>query len=216
MILVYVDDIILTGSDSVFISHLIKHLSTRFVMKDVGNLHYFLGIEVTHTQDGLFLSQAKYASEILANADMTDCKASASPISSKQPLNPSDPLFEDGTFLRSLVGSLQDLTLTRPKIPFSVYLVCHHMHKPIVSHFGDVKRLLKYVKGAMTHGLHFTSGALSLTAYTDADWAGDPFDRRSTSGFVIFLGTNPVFWCAKKQPTIATRSSTEAEYRAMA
>lgn len=70
------------------------------------------------------------------------------------------------------------------------------------------------MKGTLNHGLHLTSGSLSLTAFTDADWAGDPMDRRSTSGFVVFLGSNPISWCAKKQPTVA-RSSTEAEYRAM-
>lgn len=88
------------------------------------------------------------------------------------------------------------------------------MHSPKVSHFCAVKRLLRYVKGTLNHGLHLTSGSLSLTAFTDADWAGDPMDRRSTSGFVVFLGSNPISWCAKKQPTVA-RSSTEAEYRAM-
>lgn len=184
-------------------------------MKDLGSLHYFLGIEVTSTPNGLFLSQAKYAQEILTKAGMQECKPSASPTSSKGPYDPSDPLCDDVTLFRTLVGSLQYRTLTRPEIAFSVNTVCQHMQQPKVSHFVAVKRLLRYVKGTLNHGLHITSGSLSLTAFADADWAGDPVDRRSTSGFVVFLRSTPISWCAKKQPTVA-RSSTEAEYRAMA
>lgn len=178
LVLVYVDDIILTGNNASFLSQLIEQLSSRFVMKDLGKLHYyFLGIEVTHTQHDLFLSQAKFATELLSKAGMTDCKATAAPISSKKPIDPC----EDGTLFRSLVGSLQYLTLTRPEIAFSVNSVYQHMHKPTVSHFGAVKRLLRYIKGTLHHGLHFTPGSLSLTAFTDADWVGDPLDRRSTN-----------------------------------
>lgn len=89
------------------------------------------------------------------------------------------------------------------------------MHRPTENNFGAVKRLLRYIKWTITHGLHIQSGPLHLSAFTNADWAGDPIDRRSTSGFVVFLGRNPISWSAKKQPTVA-RSSTEAEYRAMA
>ncbi|XP_058211456.1 uncharacterized mitochondrial protein AtMg00810-like [Rhododendron vialii] len=196
LISVYVDDIILTGSDSSYLTHLVHLLSSRFVMKDLGSLHYFLGIEVNSTPNGLFLSQAKYAQEILTKAIMQECKSSASPTSSKGPYDPSDPLFDDVT----LVGSLQYLTLIRPESPFFVNTVCQHMHQPKVSHFAAVKRLLQYVKGTLNH---------------EADWTGDLVDRRSTSGFVVFLGSTPISWCAKKQPTVA-RSSAEAKYRAMA
>lgn len=158
------------------------------------------------------MSQTKYATKVLNKARMLDCKASASPTSSK---HPPDPWFEDVTLFRTLVGSVQYLTLTRPKIAFAVNSVCQHMHKPKLSHFCVVKRLLRYVIGTLSHGLLLTSGSLSLTANTDVDWAGDPLNRSSTFGFVVFLGPNPMSWCAKKQPTVA-RSSTEAEYRARA
>ncbi|KAH7845185.1 hypothetical protein Vadar_024059 [Vaccinium darrowii] len=213
--LVYVDDIIVTGNDTSFITTLIEQLSSRFTMKDLGDLHYFLGIVVNATSTGLFLSQTKYATEVLTKGGMLECKPSGSPTSSRQPVDPSEPLFEDVTLFRTLVGSLQYLTLTRPKIAFAVNSVCQHMHRPKISHYCAVKRVLRYIKGTLRHGLRLTSGNLSLTAYTDADWAGDPLDRRSTSGFVVFLGPNPVSWCAMKQPNVA-RSSTEAEYRAMA
>ncbi|XP_058221119.1 uncharacterized mitochondrial protein AtMg00810-like [Rhododendron vialii] len=215
LILVYVDDIILTGSDSPFLSQLVSLLGSKFVMKDLGSLHYFLGLEVTYFQHGLCLTQSKYVSEILTKAGMEDCKPSASPTSTKGPYDPSDPPFDNVSLFRTLVGSLQYLTLTRPDIAFAVNTVCQHMHQPKLSHFLAVKRLIRYIKGTINHGLYFTDGPLSLTAYADADWAGDPVDRRSTSGFVVFLGATPVSWSAKKQPTVA-RSSTEAEYRAMA
>lgn len=89
------------------------------------------------------------------------------------------------------------------------------MHAPKLSHFMAVKRILRYIKGSIQQGLHFVPGPLTLTAFADADWAGDPVDRRSTTGYGIFMGSNLVSWCAKKQHTVA-RSSTEAEYRAMA
>lgn len=145
LVLVYVDDIIVTVSDSSFITTLVQSLSSKFVMKDLGSLHYFLGLEVSTTSTGLFLSQAKYASEILIKAGMEDCKPSSSPISAKVPIDPADPLFPDVHLFRSLVGSLQYLTLTKPEISFSVNVVCQHMHQPRMSHFEAVKRILIYV-----------------------------------------------------------------------
>lgn len=199
VILVYVDDIILTGSDASFFNHLIQQLSTRFVM----------------TETGLFLSQAKYATEILTKAGMNDCKPSNSPTSTKKPIDLSDPFFEDVALFITLVGSLQYLTLTHPKIALVVNSVYQHMHRPKISHFEAVKMLLRYVKDSITHGLHLSRGSMLLTAFTDANWARDPNDRRSTIGFVVFSGSNPISWSAKKQPTVA-RSSIEAKYRAMA
>lgn len=151
LILVYVDDIILTGNDTPFLIKLIEQLSSRFVMKDLGVLHYFLGIEVITTEQGLFHSQGKYALEILTKAGMTDCKLSTSPTSTKTPMDPCDPLFEDVTLFRTLIGSLQYLTITQPDIAFAVNIVCQHMHQPKQSHFGAVKRLLRYVKGTLSH-----------------------------------------------------------------
>lgn len=146
---------------------------------------------------------------------MIDCKAADSPASVKPGIPDCDSLFQDVSLYQTLVGSLQYLTLTRPEISFSVNVACQHMHAPKLSHFMAAKRILRYVKGSVHQGLHFVPGPLTLTAFADADWAGDPVDRRSTTGFGVFMGHNLVSWCAKKQHTVA-RSSTEAEYRAMA
>ena len=89
------------------------------------------------------------------------------------------------------------------------------MHSFTTTHLTAAKRILKYLKGTLNHGLSFTLGLMTLFAYIDADWAGDPSDRRSTSGFLVYLGSNPITWCAKKQATVS-RSSIESEYRALA
>lgn len=215
LILIYVDDIIITGCNSAFITELISHLSTRFAMKDLGSLSYFLGIEVHKTGLGLLLSQSKYASDLLKRAGMLECKPSQSPTSSKPAVLDPDPPVSDPHWFKTIVGSLQYLTLTRPELSFAVNLACQHMHDPRQSHFVAIKRILRYVKGTIYQGLLFVPSSLKLTAFSDADWAGDHATRRSTTGFCLFLGSNLISWCAKKQHTVA-RSSTEAEYRALA
>ena len=116
---------------------------------------------------------------------------------------------------RSIVGALQYLTFTRPDIAFSVNQACQFMHNPMESHVVAVKRILRYLRGTLDYGIHFQLDTLNLQAYSDADWAGDPNDRRSVSGFVVYLGSSPISWASKKQHTVS-RSSAEAEYRALA
>nr|KYP49044.1 Copia protein [Cajanus cajan] len=136
-----------------------------------------------------------------------------------QQLAKTGTLFDDPTLYRSVVGALQYATITRPEIAFSVNKVSQFMCSPMEEHWKVVKRILRYLKGTLKHGLVFTptrsSSSFSLTAFTDADWATDPNDRRSTSAAYIYLGPNLVSWWSKKQLLVA-RSSTEAEYRALA
>ena len=215
MLLVYVDDIIITGSDFVGIGDIIKALTVEFDVKDLGRLHYFLGIQIVSTSDGLFLSQSRYIHELLVKTDMMAAKSCATPCLAYQRLLKDDgDLFDNPTLYRSIVGALQYLTFTRPDIAFSVHQICQFMQQPRVEHFIAVKRILRYLKGTMDVGISYAKGSLDITAYSDADWAGDPNDRRSTTGMVIFIGSNPVSWTSKKQQTVS-RSSTEAEYRAL-
>ena len=109
----------------------------------------------------------------------------------------------------------QYLTFTRPDLAFSVHQLCQFISKPTSVHLEATKRVLRYLRGTLHHGICFSPGPLSLTAFSDADWAGDPTDRRFTTGLLVFLGPNPISWSAKKQPTVSC-SSTEAEYRALA
>ncbi len=147
---------------------------------------------------------------------MHTCKAASTPFSISHKLQPSsEALLPDPTPYHSLVGALQYATFTRPDITYAVNQVCQYMHKPTATHFAAAKRILRYLQGTLSLGIRFRSGSSVLTAFTDSDWAGDPYDRRSTTGITVFLGNNPITWVSKKQHTVS-RSSTEAEYRALA
>jgi hypothetical protein len=216
ILLLYVDDILLTGSTASLVSNFIQLLQSEFAMKDLGPLHHFLGIEILSTTDGLHLSQTHYALTILERANMVDCKPMSTPLEAKNNITPNDTPLDDPSHFRGLVGALQYLTLTRPDLSYCVNYVSQFMHSPTIVHLKMVRRILRYVKGTINVGLHFTSNTtLDLFAFSDADWAGCPTTRRSTTGYCTFLGGNIISWCAKKQHTVS-RSSTEAEYRAMA
>ena len=221
-LLLYVDDIILTGNDEHLIKEVKKALLSEFDMKDLGDLHFFLGLEIKYTSEGIMLSQQKYARDLIHKAGLDSCNSHITPCQSGvkllkdsgTPLAPSDI-----PYYRSLVGCLQYLTFTRPDISYSVKTVCQFLHNPTEEHLTAVRRILRYVKGTINHGILFRKQSsftpLLLQVYCDADWAGDPNDRKSTTGFVILFNGSPISWCSKKQNAVS-RSSTEAEYRSMA
>lgn len=149
---------------------------------------------------------------------MLNCKPAPTPIDTKPKVAASSgTLASDASFYRSIVGALQYLTLTRPDLQYAVQQVCLHMHQPCDVHWSLVKRILRYVRGTVQHGLQLSgaSKALDIVAYSDADWAGCPDTRRSTSGYCVFLDDSLISWLSKRQPTVS-RSSAEVEYRAMA
>jgi hypothetical protein len=172
---------------------LLQDLEKEFALKDLGDLHYFLGIEVQRSKDGLLLKQQRYTTDILQRVGMMTCKPESRPLSASEKLSHTKGQqlsIEDSTKYRSIVGALQYLTLTQPDIYFSVNKVYQFLHSPTSKHWAAVKQI--YV-----------------------DCAGCPDDHKSTGGFAIFLGPNLISWSARKQPTIS-RSSTEAEYKALA
>ncbi|XP_028089128.1 uncharacterized protein LOC114289580 [Camellia sinensis] len=217
ILLIYVDDILLTRSDSLYIQTLVQAMHSAFSMKELGFINYFLGISVAPTSTGYVLSQHKYASEILVKAGMSSCKLYSSPMATKHSSSSStdDLPFSHPSLYRSLVGALQYMTITRPDLAFAVNHACQFMQSPSNTHFVIVKRLLRYLKGTLDYGLHFSNGPLILNAFSDFDWAGNPIDRRYTTGYYVHLGLNLIAWTAKKQPTVS-KSSSKAEYRALA
>lgn len=139
----------------------------EFTIKDMGNLHDFLGVEVTRSEDGYFLSQAKYAEELLESAGMSNCKPSLTPVDVKPKLSRQcgAPIADPSSY-RSLAAALQYLTSTRPDIAYDAQQVCLHMHDTREGHLALIKRVLR-------HGLTLCrSGSLDITAYSDADWGG--------------------------------------------
>ena len=214
IVLVYVDDILVTGPNASDCQAFIHKLSSLFPVKDLGPLHYFLGLEVHRSPECIFLSQGKYIMDLLIKTKMEGCKLCATPLGTDK-LDHIGTLLSDPKEYRSSVGALQYLTWTRPDISFAVNQVCQFLHCPRDTHFQAVKRILRFLKGSVDQGLWFKKGSLQLTAFSDVDWAGCVFDRRSTSGYCVYLGSNLINWSAKKQPTVA-RSSTEAEYRSLA
>uniref|UniRef100_A0A2N9GRZ3 Reverse transcriptase Ty1/copia-type domain-containing protein n=1 Tax=Fagus sylvatica TaxID=28930 RepID=A0A2N9GRZ3_FAGSY len=216
-ILIYVDDIIITSSSTLAIDNLLSSLQHDFAVKNLGSLHYFLGIEVIRNTAGILLSQKRYILDILTRTHMLEAKPVSSPMASSASLSAHEgEPFPDQTLFRSTVGALQYLSLTRPDIAFAVNKLSQFMHKPTLLHWQSVKRLLRYLKHTLTYGLQiFKTSCLDLQAFSDADWAGSKDDRRSTGSFCVFLGKNLISWSCRKQATVA-RSSTEAEYKALA
>ncbi|GKV19984.1 hypothetical protein SLEP1_g30170 [Rubroshorea leprosula] len=214
--LIFVDDIIVTGSTEKLVESIISLMGATFSIKDLGCLNYFLGVNAIFTNAGLFLSQAQYIRELLAKFDMSDAKPVQSPLSTVPLQLHQGNQLSDAQPYRQLVGSLQYLALTRPDISFAVNKLSQFLHAPSDVHWQAAKRILRYLKGSLFHGLLLRQQPISpLHAFFDSDWAGDKDTYHSTTGYVVFLGSNPISWRACKQKTIA-RSSTEAEYRALA
>ncbi|KAK2991391.1 hypothetical protein RJ640_024003 [Escallonia rubra] len=192
-------------------------VQTKFHTKDLGQLKYFLGIEVTRSKKGIFLSQRKYVLDLLVETG----KAGAKPCNT--PMNPSVHLTkDDGDRLddpekyRRLVGKLNYLIVTRPDIAYAVSTVSQFMSEPTVKHWAALEQILCYLKGAPGLGLLYSNhGHSYIECFSDADWAGSKLDRKSTTGYCVFVGGNLVSWKSKKQ-SVVSRSSAESEYRAMA
>jgi hypothetical protein len=215
-LLLYVDDIIITSTSPTLVTTLISNLQTTFEVKDLGPLHYFLGLQLQYHDHGFSVHQTKYATDLLNRFNMFTYKPSSTPYSSVSRLTKSQgTTLSNPTLFRNLVGALQYLTFTRPNLSFAVNQVCQFMHSPTDIHMIATKRILRYLYSTLHCVFLFQLGSLSLQAYVDANWASDPLDRWSTFGYVVFLGSTPITWVSKKQCTIS-RSSTKVEYRNLA
>ncbi|GMI74888.1 cysteine-rich RLK (RECEPTOR-like protein kinase) 8 [Hibiscus trionum] len=217
LLMVYVDDIVITGTKEDVVSTVVQQINAEFLLKDLGNLEFFLGMEIEKTSTGLSLSQRKYVVDLLEKANMTECNSTPTPmVVTPKLLVDEGSTFADIHLYRSIVGGLQYICLTRPDIAFTVNKVSQFMNCPREPHWRAVKRILRYLKGTISHGLCYkAAGGFQLICYSDADWAASIEDRRSTTGYCVYLGHNPIAWCSKKQ-SVVSRSTSEAEYRSLA
>ncbi|KAH9686754.1 Disease resistance protein [Citrus sinensis] len=217
LILVYVNDIIITGSNSQLVQQIIINFQSAFALKDLGALNYFLGVQVLYNKSSIHLSQSKYITDLLDRVQMQDSTPCSTPVVSGVSLTKGDSeSFSDVTLYRSTIGALQYATLTRPEIAFSVNKLSQFLSSPTVNHWQACKRILRYLKGTIKLGLQFYNhGSFQIDCFSDADWAGDKDDRRSVAGYCVYMGPNLVSWCSKKQ-AVVSRSSAESEYRALA
>ncbi|GAB2268978.1 Belongs to the helicase [Dionaea muscipula] len=215
-LVVYVDDIVITGSDNARITLLKTFLHSHFQTKDLGSLRYFLGIEVSRCKREIFLSQRKYALDLLRDTGMLDCMPRDTPMLPElRLLSAEGAVLDDSNRYRRLVGKLNYLAITRLDIAFSVSVLSQFMSDPRVPHWEAVVHILQYIKGYPSRGLLYSDhGHRRIERFSDADWAGSPSDRKSTIGYCVFVGGNLVSWKCKKQ-TVVARSSAESEYRAL-
>ena len=211
------DDLVIVGSDLDMVEKFKAHLSKCFKMKDLGKLKYFLGIEIARGPEGMFLSQRKYAIDIISEAGLLGCKPVLTPMEQNHKLlSDNGPFHKNPARFRRYVGRLVYLTITRPELSYAVHVLSQVMHKPREAHWDAVVRVLKYLKGSPGQGIMLKAVSdLHIRAFCDADWASCPLSRRSLSSYIVLLGDSPVSWKTKKQDTVS-HSSAEAEYRAMA
>ncbi|GJV53620.1 retrovirus-related pol polyprotein from transposon TNT 1-94 [Tanacetum coccineum] len=216
LVQIYVDDIIFASTDLNACNIFSKEMSSKFQMSMMGQMSFFLGLQVSQSPGGIFINQAKYALETLKKYGMDLSDPVDTPMVDRLKLDEDlmgTPV--DQTRFRGMVGSLMYLTASRPDLVFAVCMCARYQAKPTKKHFEAIKRVFRYLKGTIHMGLWYPKdNAMSLTAYADADHAGCQDSRRSTSGSAQFLGDRLVSWSSKKQRSTAI-STTEAEYIAM-
>ncbi|GJY05032.1 ribonuclease H-like domain-containing protein, partial [Tanacetum coccineum] len=213
-LLVYVDDIIITGNSISEIEKFKVFLKSKFMIKDLGKLKYFLGVEVVDTDKGICLNQRKYVLDLLSEYGMLACKPAKTPLMSKLVISneasDKDPLLENITDYQKLIGKLIYLTNTRPDISYVVHCLSQFMHSFLTSHLKIAFKILRYLKSCPGLGVHITkTSGMFLTAYFDADWAKCIITRKFVTGYCVFLNNSLVSWKSKKQNTLS-KSSTKA------
>ncbi|KAK6161310.1 hypothetical protein DH2020_004691 [Rehmannia glutinosa] len=216
-VLVYVDDLIISGNDGDSIKTFKQYLSSCFHMKDLGVLKYFLGLEVARSSIGIFLCQRKYALDIISEVGLLGGKPIGSPLDPNHRLSlATGTLLSDPECYRRLVGRLIYLSVTRPDLSYSVHILAQFMQNPRQDHWDAALRVVHYLKGNPGQGILLRADCdLQLYGWCDFDWASCPLTRRSLTGWFIQLGNSPISRKTKKQHTVS-RSSAEAEYRSMA
>ncbi|XP_019093242.1 PREDICTED: uncharacterized protein LOC109129447 [Camelina sativa] len=216
-VLVYVDDLIITGSSIHVVNKLKHYLSSCFHMKNLGVLRYFLDLEVARSPSGIYLCQRKYALDIIAETGLLGVRPTTFPLEQYHKLAyAKGSLFPEPTRYRRLIGRLIYLGNTRPELSYAIHILSHFMASPQQAHWDAALRVVCYLKNSPGQGILLRANKpLTLTAWCDSDHAKCPSSRRSLTSYFIQLGGSPLSWKTRKQDVVS-RSSTEAEYRAMA
>ncbi|KAG7543542.1 Integrase catalytic core [Arabidopsis thaliana x Arabidopsis arenosa] len=216
-ILIYVDDMIVSSNSEEALGIFKGYLASCFKMKDLGPLKYFLGIEVSRSCKGFYLSQRKYALDIVEEAGLLGSKPATFPLEQNHKLALStSPLLLDPEPYRRLIGKLIYLAATRPDLAYCVHILAQFMQSPREDHWQAALRVVRYLKGNPGQGILLQAKKnFQITGWCDSDWSSCPLTRRSTTGYFVQVGDSPVSWKTKKQDTVSM-SSAEAEYRAMA
>ena len=221
IIIIWVDDLIISASNEILLESVKGSLSSRFKMKDLGILSWFLGTEFKCSKSEIEMSQKQYIEKLLVKFGMTECKPKPTPatVSSDTIAETGSPELRDPTLYRAIVGSLiYVMTGTRPDLCYIVMKLSQDMSNPTEENLIAAKHVLRYLKGTIDQSLRFrkSEAPLKLIGFCDSDWGGDVRDRRSISGYGFML-TNEgplVSWRSRKQPTVAL-STCEAEYMAL-
>ncbi|GJW12858.1 retrovirus-related pol polyprotein from transposon TNT 1-94 [Tanacetum coccineum] len=210
---IYVDDIIFFSTCQDMCDEFAKIMHDEFEMSMMGEINFFLGLQIKQLEDGIFFNQSKYIKEMLKKFGLEDSKPMKTPMSSDTKLTKDEECESvDSTKYRGMIGSLLYLTASRPNIMFSVCLCAHFQEAPKTSHLEAVKRIFGYIKGTMHLGLWYPNGTgIETVVYADSDHAGDYVDRKSTSGICTFVGCCLTSWFSKKQTALAI-STTEVKY----
>ena len=218
---VYVDDIILATKNECQMKEIKQKISNKFSATDMGELSYFLGVTVDQntSQDCVWIGQPSYTKRIIEKFNMENCKPVSTPVEMGVKLSKAsdnDGIIDQNRY-QSAVGSLLYLSIwTRPDIAFAVNNVAKYCSAPKQEHWQAIKRILRYLQGTVEHGLKYPRKHVQdCVGYSDADWAGDTNDRKSTSGYVFQLNGTSISWRSKKQTSVAL-STAEAEYMALA
>lgn len=218
-LLVYVDDIILTGSSSIEINSVKEALKSHFMLKDLGSARYFLGLELSRSKQGLSLTHMKYCLQILEDTSFLNCKPVVVHMDPNLKLSKDIGPYlsdEEATTYRRLIGRLLYLQISRSNISFAVHKLSQFPQKPSEDHLNAAHQLLRYLKRAPGRGVLLKpTENFQLRAFVDADWGACLDTRRSVTSFCIFLGESLISWKSKKQPMVS-RSSAEVEYRTFA
>ncbi|GJS74204.1 retrovirus-related pol polyprotein from transposon TNT 1-94 [Tanacetum coccineum] len=210
---IYVDDIIFGSTCQDMCDEFAKIMHDEFEMSMMGELNFFLGLQIKQMEDGIFFNQSKYIKEMLKKFGLEDSKPMKTPMSSDTKLMKDEECESvDSTKYRGMIGSLLYLMASRPNIMFSVCLCTRFQEAPETSHLEAVKRIFRYIKGTTNLGLWYPKGTgIETVVYAESDHAGDYVDQKSTSGICTFVGCCLTAWFSKKQTDLAI-STTEAEY----